>query len=43
MTFTHTPKYIYVIIAQLFVITNLSGRTCVRTEPTVATPTARQP
>ena len=33
MTYTHTPKYIYiyVIIAEQFVITNLSGRTYVRT------------
>jgi hypothetical protein len=31
MTYTHTPKYIYVIIAEQFVITNLSGRTSVRT------------
>ena len=31
MTYTHTPKYIYVIIAEQRVITNLSGRTYVRT------------
>ena len=31
MTYTHTPKYIYVIIAEKFVIINLSGRTSVQT------------
>ena len=31
MTYTHTPKYIYVIIGEQFVITNPSGRTYVRT------------
>ena len=31
MMYTHTPKYIYVIIAEQFIITNLSGRTSVRT------------
>ena len=31
MTYTHTIKYIYVIIAEQFVISNLSGRTYVRT------------
>ena len=32
MTYTHTPKFIIsVIIAEQFVITNLSGRTSVRT------------
>ena len=31
MTYTHTPKYIYVNIAEQFVITNLSGKTSVRT------------
>ena len=30
MTYTNTPKYIYVNIAEQFVITNLSGRTSVR-------------
>ena len=31
MTYTHMPNYIYVIIAEQFVITNLSGRKSVRT------------
>ena len=31
MTYSHTPKYIYVIIAEQLVSTNLSGRTYVRT------------